>query len=84
MNEKLAQMRATVLEELDHIPKRPKPAQSDLRAVYWSKRMRTLGKRAQTKKSRHDVIRDCIEFLKEWYPDEKFDYDKPFFRSTGK
>jgi len=46
---KLKQMREKVMRELEHIPDWPKP-QKDLRMVYWSLRMHSLGKKQKLKK----------------------------------
>ena len=81
----LKTMREKVKEELDHIPSSPKP-QRDLRMVYWPLRMNSLGKKAERRKDRGEVLSECIKHLREHggcYLDKgsdyKFVYDKKFF-----
>ena len=79
-------MRDQVKEELEHIPSSPKP-QKDLRMVYWSRRMHSLGKKADGHKSARQVLDECVKFLNEqggsFLPegsDYEFLYDKDFFK----
>ena len=78
MPTKLKQMRECVLEELDHIPKEPLP-QGELRAMYWTQRMHSLGKKAKTTQTAKKVLEKCIAYLKKDYPNFDFKYDKEFF-----
>jgi len=79
-------MREKVLEELEHIPSTPKP-QKDLRMIYWSRRMHSLGKKAEGNKSARQVLDECVNFLREYGgsfllkgSDYEFLYDKDFFK----
>ena len=78
MTTKLKQMRECVLEELNHIPKEPLP-QGELRAMYWTQRMHSLGKKAKTAQTAKKVLEKCISYLKKDYPNFDFKYDKEFF-----
>jgi ribosomal protein L29 len=75
----LKEMRAKVNEELDHIPRHPKPQQSELRMAYQVDRMHSLGKKAKEKRDAADVLHDCIELLSKDQPGVEFQYDKAFF-----
>lgn len=75
-------MRAKVRNELAHIPDWPAP-QRELRMVYWSKRMASLGRKRQVEGTALDVVRRCIDTLKPHHPDHAFQYDEEFFRSVG-
>ncbi len=84
-NSRLIAMRKKVKDELNHIPSSPKP-QRDLRMVYWSFRMNSLGKKAERLKARGEVLSECIKHLKKHggcYIDKgsdyEFVYDKKFF-----
>ena len=78
MSQTLKQMRATVLAELNHIPKGPAP-QGELRMVYWTLRMRSLGRRADRRKTAKEVLEESIASLRGDYPGFKFEYDEQFF-----
>jgi len=78
MPQKLKQMREIVLRELEHIPKWPEP-QRDLRMVYWSRRMHSLGRKTKWQRTAKEVLEESISLLKEDYPEFKFQYDKQFF-----
>ena len=78
MPQKLKQMRDIVLKELEHVPKWPEP-QAELRMVYWSRRMNSLGKRVNRQKTAKEVLEESIDFLKEEYPNFRFTYNAEFF-----
>lgn len=78
MPSKLKQMRITVKEELEHIPKGPEP-QSELRMVYWSRRMHSLGERAKSRQTAKEVLEECINYLRKDYPNFEFQHDLEFF-----
>lgn len=75
-------MRRNVLEELDHIPKWPEP-QGELRLIYWSRRMRSLGRKAKGRKTAKEVLMECIERLRKEYPNFEPIYDKDYFEKEG-
>jgi hypothetical protein len=76
--DKLRKMRETVREELKHIP-RGDIQQNLFRAHYQIGRMNSMGKKAQTPDSREAVMKSCLEFYKEKYPNFEPQYDKQFF-----
>jgi len=78
MPQKLKQMRETVLKELEHIPNSPEP-QGELRMVYWSRRMHSLGRKGDKQKTAKEVLEESIAFLKRDYPNFEFEYDEEFF-----
>ncbi len=78
MASKLKQMREIVLKELEYISEGPLP-QGELRQIYWTKRMHSLGKKATTKQTNKEVLESCIEYLKKDYPGFEFEYDEFFF-----
>ena len=78
MGQKLKQMREIVLRELEHIPNWPEP-QGELRMVYWSRRMHSLGRKVTRQKTAKEVLDESIASLRGDYPDFKFEYDKQFF-----
>ena len=85
--QKIITMRDQVKEELGHIPSSPKP-QKDLRMVYWSQRMHSLGKKAVSTKSARQVLDECISYLREnggtFTPkcsNHEFLYDKKYFQT---
>ncbi len=80
MHTKLKQMRAKVKEELDHIPDWPSH-QGELRMVYWSRRMRSLGKKATNHQSAKEVLEDCMAEMKREYQIYDFKFDREFFNS---
>lgn len=71
-------MRGIVLEELEHIPRWPKP-QGELRMDYWSRRMNSLGRKVNRGKTAKEVLEESITYLREDYPDVSFKYDAQFF-----
>jgi len=80
----LKEMRAKVQAELEHIPKQPKPHQSELRMIYFTTRMNSLGKKAKREKTATDVLYECIDRLGDEYPDADFQYDRVFFKRERK
>ena len=78
MFDKIRSMRKLVLEELEHIPKKPYP-QGYLRAYYWGMRMNSLSDKTLEKKTAKEVLKEGILFFKKDYPDYDFKYDKEFF-----
>ena len=81
MPRKLKQMRETVLKELEHIPNWPGP-QAELRMVYWSRRMHSLGRKADRQKTAKEVLEESIDSLKRDYPNFRFEYDAEFFNKA--
>lgn len=82
MPQKLKQMREIVLKELEHIPKWPHP-QEELRMVYWSLRMHSLGRRVDRPKTAKEVLEESINFLRTDYPNSTFRYDINFFNKVN-
>jgi hypothetical protein len=80
----LKEMRAVVLGELEHIPRHPKPSQSDLRMLYFTKRMSSLGKKAEGPQTAGEVLRECIDQLAKDHPGAEFLFDREFFKRPGK
>ncbi len=80
---RITEMRSQVRAELAHIADWPQPEQSDLRMLYWSKRMHSLGKKAERNQSAFDVLQACIEILQPDYPSVHFQYDDAFFRGAS-
>jgi len=78
MANKLKKMQEKAKEELKHIPDWPEP-QGELRMIYWTRRMRSLGKKAERKQTAKEVLEECISDLKDDYPDLQFNYDEDFF-----
>lgn len=76
---KLIEMRVKVKSELEHIPK-GNFIQNELRMFYWSDRMRSLGKKAKSEKTKEEVLRESIDFLRKDHQDFEPDYDKKFFK----
>jgi hypothetical protein len=74
-------MRDLVLQEMEHIPRHPKPHQSDLRMAYFIARMHSLGKKAKGEKTPVEVLQECIDVLKKTAPDAELRFDTAFFRS---
>jgi hypothetical protein len=75
---KLIEMREKVKAELKHIPK-DNSIQNELRMFYWSDRMRSLGKKAKSEKTKEEVLLESIKSLKKYHPDFEPQYDKTFF-----
>lgn len=82
MPQKLKQMREIVLQELEHIPNWPEP-QGELRMVYWSRRMHSLGRKVDKQKTAREVLEESIASLRIDYPDSIFEYDEEFFNKDG-
>jgi hypothetical protein len=79
----LPAMRELVLEEMEHIPRRPKETQCYLRMAYWVSRMNSLGKKAELPNDRSQVMKKCLEDLAEEKPGVKFQYDEKYFGIRG-
>jgi hypothetical protein len=75
----LAEMREVVLDEMEYIPRRPKKEQSSLRAMYWSMRMNSLGKKGEVPNDKHAVMKQCLAELKKLHPDEDCVFDREYF-----
>ena len=82
MASKLKQMRAKVKEELEHIPQWPEP-QGELRMIYWSRRMHSLSDKVVQKQTANEVLKECINYLRNDYPDFEFRYDTEFFNQQS-
>jgi len=82
MSNKLKKMQEKVNEELKHIPDWPDP-QGELRMIYQTRRMHSLGKKAERKQTAKEVLEKCISDLKPKHPDYKFIYDEDFFNKRG-
>ena len=67
-----------VKEELKHIPDWPQP-QNELRMIYQTRRMNSLGKKAVTKQTAKEVLKKCISDMKKDHPDFQPKYDEDFF-----
>ena len=80
---KLKEMRAKVLEELEHIPIHPKAYQGELRMLYWMARMNSLGKKAKGEKTATDVLQKQIKLIGKDYPGVEFRYDREFFKAKA-
>ena len=80
----LKEMREQVLQELEHIPKHPKGHQSELRMVYFTARMHSLGKKSETEKTAFDVLQECMDLLRKDNPNAEFRYDQSFFQRKPK
>lgn len=76
---KLTEMRETVNEELKHIPRGSWP-QNMLRMFYQPLRMRSLGKKAKTNKTKEDVLLESINAVKREYPGFAPEYENKFFK----
>jgi hypothetical protein len=72
-------MRDLVKEEMVHIP-RGNVAQNYLRMFYWPIRMNSLGKKADTPKTRGEVLIEAITAVRKSYQDFVPKYDREFFK----
>jgi hypothetical protein len=72
-------MRDGVKEEMSHIP-RGNASQNKLRMFYWPLRMNSLGKRAETSKTKEEILIEAINAVR--IDDVEFipKYDKQFFK----
>lgn len=82
MANKLKKMQEWVKEELKHIPDRPEP-QGELRMIYQTRRMHSLGKKVVSEQTAKEVLKECISHLKDDYSDFQFLYDENFFNKRG-
>jgi hypothetical protein len=80
---KLKEMRGKVLKELEHIPDWPEP-QRDLRAIYWARRMRSLGRKARSRTTAGKVLLESIEQLKKYHNNYDPVFDREFFELRGR
>ena len=55
-------MQEKVKAELEHIPDWPEP-QGELRMIYQTRRMHSLGKKAVSKQTAKEVLKECISGL---------------------
>lgn len=65
--DKLKQMRLTVKDELNYIPK-GNEAQNELRMLYFGERMHSLGKKAKEPTTKEKVLERCIGVVEERHP----------------
>jgi hypothetical protein len=79
MNEKLKEMREQVKDEIDHI-RRGDYVQNELRMIYWSLRMNSLGKKAKAKETKESILEIAVEEVMKDHPDFKPQYDSDFFK----
>jgi len=82
MTNKREEMQEKVNEELKYIPEWPEP-QNELRMIYQTRRMHSLGKKATSKQTAKEVLEKCISDLKPEYSDFQFLYDEYFFNKCG-
>jgi len=78
---KLRNMRKQVQREMEFIP-RGNSDQNTLRQLYWTFRMRSLGKKPfeYRGKTKEEILKNCIMMIKEEEPDFEPKYDKTVFR----
>ena len=79
MNNKLKEIQEQIKEELNHIPRGNTP-QNELRMLYWSLRMHSLGKKAKANETKEEVLKKSIEAIKKDYPDFVPQFDEKFFK----
>ena len=79
---KLEKIQKKIEEELKHIPDLP-GHQNELRMIYQTRRMHSLGKKAESKQTAKEILEECISRLKDDYPHMQFDYDEDFFNRCG-
>lgn len=72
-------IRDTVKEEISHIPRGNAP-QNELRLFYWPLRMNSLGKKAETSKTKGEVLIEAVNAVRKTYPDFMPKYDTEFFQ----
>jgi len=78
---KLRSMRKQVQKEIEDIP-RGDSDQNTLRQLYWTYRMRSLGKKPfeYRGKTKEEILRICIMMIQEEEPDFEPKYSKTVFR----
>ncbi len=78
---KLAKMRETVKEEMNHIP-RGSYRQNIFRQFYQGLRMESLGKKAKEAKTKEQVFEKALGGVRNSEKDPKFtpEYDREFFK----
>ena len=65
---KAENMRTQLKKELEDIP-RGTLIQNKLRMLYAPNRLKSLGRKATTLKTKEDVFKDCVEEIRKKYPD---------------
>ena len=76
-------MQQQVQAELEHIPRHPKQHQSELRMIYSMTRTHSLGKKAEQEKTKAEVLRESIAFVRQRHPDYEPKYDEVYFGEKG-
>ena len=78
---RLRDMRKQVQREMEFVP-RGNSDQNTLRQLYWTFRMRSLGKKPfeYRGKTKEEILRICIMMIQEEEPDFEPKYDKTVFR----
>ena len=71
-------IRDIVKEEISHIPRGSAP-QNELRMFYWPLRMSSLGKKAETFKTKREILIEAVDAVKRTYRDFMPKYDEDFF-----
>ncbi|OIO23886.1 hypothetical protein AUJ65_02725 [Candidatus Micrarchaeota archaeon CG1_02_51_15] len=77
MFEKLTKMKEKVKEELSHIP-RGVPEQNEIRMYYWPLRLSSL-KGGKEKKTKKQVLNECVAKVKKNNPAFTVQYDVGYF-----
>ena len=74
-------MRKQVQDEMGYIP-RGDSNQNTLRQLYWTFRMRSLGKKPfeYKGKTKEEILKICILMIQEEEPDFEPKYDKTYFK----
>jgi hypothetical protein len=72
-------IRDIVKEEISRIP-RGNASQNELRMFYWPLRMNSLGKKAETSKTKEEILIEAINAVQKTHPNFVPKYDKQFFR----
>ena len=78
---KLKDMRKQVQDEINYIP-RGDNNQNTLRQLYWTLRMKSLGKKPfeYKGKTKEEILEICIKMIQEEEPDFEPKYDKTVFK----
>lgn len=78
---RLRDMRKQVQREMEFVP-RGNGDQNTLRQLYWTFRMRSLGKKPfeYKGKTKEEILKICIMMIREEEPDFEPKYDKTVFR----
>ncbi len=64
---KAKKMREIVKKELEDVPKGNAP-QNELRMFYAPMRLHSLGRKAENVKTKEEVFKECVEKIREYYP----------------